>query len=187
MELQTSSDRWFALMVRTRWEQSTEALLRGKGYETFLPTYQPATPRKSRGDRSTPFFPGYVFCRFQLERRLPVLITPGVISVIGRGKVPVPLEDSEMMSVRAAVQSDLPVQPWPYLEVGDRVRVEAMGGLEGLLISFRGTRRLIVSVSLLRRSVALEIDRAKVTPIEPAERAYRELLSLPYRWANEST
>jgi hypothetical protein len=110
-----------------------------------------------------------------------------VISVIGRGKVPVPLEDSEMMSVRAAVQSDLPVQPWPYLEVGDRVRVEAMGGLEGLLISFRGTRRLIVSVSLLRRSVALEIDRAKVTPIEPAERVYRELLSFPYRWANEST
>jgi hypothetical protein len=113
-------------------------------------------------------------------------VTPGVISVIGRGKVPVPLEDSEILSVRAAVQSDLPVQPWPYLEIGDRVRVEAMGGLEGLLIDFRGTRRLIVSVSLLRRSVALEIDRAKVTPIESPQGARAKLLSFPYRWAHES-
>jgi transcriptional antiterminator NusG len=163
-----SCDRWFALHVRTRWEHSTESLLRGKGFDTFLPSYKSRCRSNGRSkDAVLPLFPGYVFCRFDAQKRLPILLTPGVISVVGSGKIPIPLNDSEITDIQTVVESGLPAQPWPYLEIGERVRVkdEALSGLEGILISFRGAHRIIVSVSLLRRSVALEIERSRVVPI----------------------
>jgi len=168
MEPDLSSNQWFAVLVRTRWEGSTESLLRGKGYETFLPTYR--TKESSNGRKkniSLPLFPGYVFCRFNVHRRLPVLTTPGVISVVGSGKVPIALDDSEISAIQSVVHSGMPAQPWPYLEIGERVRIYggALSGLEGILIRFRGTQRIVVSVSLLRRSVALEVDRSSITPV----------------------
>ena len=84
---ETENRRWFALQVRTRWESSTAVLLSGKGYETSLPTYQ--TKKRWNGkvkQASAPLFPGYVFCQFDAFKRLPILITPGVISVVGRGR-----------------------------------------------------------------------------------------------------
>ena len=162
------SVKWFALQVRTRWEGSTESLLSGKGLETFLPKYNNRVRRNGRlRDVQSPLFPGYVFCRFDPQDRLPILITPGVISVVSRGRLPIPLEDSELAAVQMIVHSNLPVQPWPYLEIGERVRIhdEALSGLEGILIRFRGRERIVVSVSLLRRSVSLEIDRARVVPL----------------------
>ncbi len=163
-----SCERWFALQVRTRWEVSTATLLSSKGYETFLPTY--AARKRWSGKHkevSTPLFPGYVFCHFDSQKRLPVLITPGVVAVVGRGRAPIPLEDTEIYSIRALVSSGFRVEPWPYLEIGQRIRIdgEALSGLEGILIEFRGRQRVVVSVSLLRRSVAMEIDRSRVRPI----------------------
>jgi len=174
-----SSDQWFALLVRTRWEHSTESLLRGKGFETFLPAYKGR--RRSNGrwkDATLPLFPGYVFCRFDAQKRLPILVTPGVISVVGSGKIPIPLDDSEIAAIHTVIESGLSAQPWPYLEIGERVRIkdEALGGLEGILISFRGTHRIVVSVSLLRRSVALEIDRARVIPVRSERSVGAEML-----------
>ena len=168
MNTEPSSDRWFALQLRTRWENSTAALLSGRGYQTFLPTYE--TLKRQRG-RSTevqaPLFPGYLFCRFNVFDRLPVLITPGVIRVVGRGRIPVPVEDSELEAIQKMVSTGLPVEPWPYLEVGQVVRIEdgALCGIEGVLTSFKGSSRLVLSISLLRRSVALEIDRSVVSPV----------------------
>lgn len=161
---------WFALQVRTRWESSIAVLLGGKGYETFLPTYR--TKRLWRGgtkDAIAPLFPGYVFCRFDVQKRLPVLITPGVIAVVGRGKTPLPVDDKEMDAVQRVVSCGLPAEPWPFLELGQRVRIESesLMGLEGILVSFKGNQRIILSVSLLRRSVALEIDRCSVKPVAP--------------------
>jgi transcription antitermination factor NusG len=163
-----SGERWFALQVKVRWEGSTAAFLSGKGYETFVPSFR--TKRRWGGgiqEVSTTLFPGYVFCHFDAQKRLPILVTPGVVSVVGRGRVPVPLEDAEILAVRAAVSSGFRLEPWPYLEIGQRVRIEdeALRGLEGILIDFRGGHRIIVSVSLLRRSVAMEIDRSRVVPI----------------------
>lgn len=168
MDTNTAAEKWFALQVKTRWEGSTESLLRGKGYETFLPTYKGKVSRNGRTKESVlALFPGYVFCRFDSQKRLPILVTPGVISVVGNGKLPIPVEDSEIEAINAVVRSGLPAQPWPYLEVGDRVRIEGevLGGLEGILISFRGTQRIVVSVALLRRSVALEIERSRILPL----------------------
>lgn len=162
-------EKWFAVQVRTRWESSTAVLLSGKGYKTLLPTFK--TKKRWSGklrEVNAPLFPGYVFCEFDGQKRLPVLITPGVIAVVGRGRIPVPVEDSEMTAVQRVVSSGLRAEPWPFLEVGQRIRIddEALQGLEGILVNFKGNRRIVVSVSLLRRSVALEIDRSKVVPVE---------------------
>jgi transcription antitermination factor NusG len=159
--------RWYALQLRTRWEHSTATLLSTKGYQTFLPTSK--TLRQVRGTSSvheTPLFPGYLFCRFNACNRLPVLVTPGVIAVVGRGRIPVPVEDSEIASLQRAVSTGLRVEPWPFLEVGQMVRIEdgALAGIEGILTGFKGIHRIVLSVSLLRRSVALEVDRSAIRP-----------------------
>ena len=121
-------------------------------------------------------FPGYVFCHFDALRRLPILVTPGVISVVGQGRIPLPIDDSEIAAIRTIVSSGIPAEPWPYLELGQKIRIEqdVLQGLEGILISFKGTHRIVVSISLLRRSVALEIDRSCVKPVGPARAAVRE-------------
>jgi transcription antitermination factor NusG len=159
---------WFALQIRSRWEGTTTALLRGKGLETLLPTY---TTKRKWSDRfkvvEAPLFPGYVFCRFDVHNRLPVLITPGVISVVGRGKTPIAVDDKEILSIQAAIGSGIQMEPWPYLEIGERVRVkdDVLDGMEGILTNFKGSDRVVISVTLLRRSVALEIDRSRISPL----------------------
>jgi transcription antitermination factor NusG len=164
----TGDQSWFALQVRTRWENSTALLLAGKGYETFLPTYQTKRQWAQRVKQiDAPLFPGYVFCRFDAQKRLPIVMTPGVIAVVGRGRVPLPVDDAEIAAIQTVVSSGFQAEPWPYLEVGQRVRIDsdALEGLEGILINFKGNDRIVVSVSLLRRSVALEIDRSCVKAV----------------------
>lgn len=168
------NQRWFALQVRTRWESSTAVLLSGKGYQTLLPTYQ--TKKRWNGrvkQLNAPLFPGYVFCQFDALNRLPILVTPGVISVVGSGRIPLPVDDSEIAAIQTVVSSGFQAEPWPYLEIGQRIRIEseALNGLEGILINFKGNHRIVVSVSLLRRSVALEIDRTCVRPVGSARTA----------------
>jgi len=167
----TDDPRWFALQVRTRWESSTAVLLSGKGYQTLLPTYQTKKHWNGRLKQlSAPLFPGYVFCQFDVQNRLPILVTPGVIAVVGCGRVPVPVDDAEIAAIQTVVSSGLRAEPWPYLEIGQKIRIEseALNGLEGVLIKFKGNHRIVVSVSLLRRSVALEIDRTCVSPLGAA-------------------
>jgi transcription antitermination factor NusG len=174
MNAGSSPDLWYALQVRTRWESSTTTLLSGKGFQTFLPTYK--TEKRWRGkprEVTAPLFPGYVFCRFDARNRLPVLVTPGVITVVARARIPIPVEDSEIEAIQKVVYAGFQVEPWPYLELGQLVRIEhgALGGMEGILIGFKGVHRIVLSVSLLRRSVALEIDRSVVCPILPTRNA----------------
>jgi transcription antitermination factor NusG len=159
---------WFALQVRSRWESATAELLRAKGLETLLPKF---ISKRKWSDRlktvESPLFPGYVFCRFDVHNRLPVLITPGVISVVGRGKTPIPVDNREIISIQAAVGAGIRMEPWPYVEIGERVRIQddVLDGMEGILTSFKGSDRVVISVTLLRRSVALEIDRSRITPL----------------------
>ena len=171
MNTNADSQNWFALQVRTRWEGSTSVLLEGKGYRTFLPTFK-LKKRWSGKIReiSAPLFPGYVFCQFEAHKRLPILVTPGVLAVVSRGRTPMPVEEAEIAAIQNVVLSGLQAEPWPYLEVGQRVRIESdpLQGLEGILTNFKGRHRIVVSVTLLRRSVALDIDRSCVVPIGSA-------------------
>lgn len=160
---------WFALRLRSNFEQTAALLLENRGYEVFLPTYR---TRRRWTDRvkeiQVPLFAGYVFCRLDINRRLPVLTTPGVVGIVGVGKVPAPVSDGEVASVRTIVESRIFSQPWPYLAIGDRIVVERgpLAGAEGILSCTKGEYRLIASVSLLQRSVAVELDRDWVRPID---------------------
>lgn len=159
---------WFAVQVRTKHELAIADCLRAKGYEHFLPLYK---CRRTWSDRikevQLPLFPGYLFCRFDPHARLPILKTPGVVQVVGNGRTPTPVEDSEVAALQTLVASGLPNQPWPFLQTGDRVQIQAgpLRGLEGLLVAFKGNCHLVLSVTLLQRSVAVEIDSAFVVPV----------------------
>ena len=177
MDLGSDVRRWYALQVRTRWESSTAVLLSGKGYETLLPTYKAKKHWNGKlRDVHAPLFPGYVFCQFEVQKRLPVLVTPGVISVVSSGKVPLPVDESEIAAIQTVVSTGLRAEPWPFLELGQKVRIESdpLRGLEGIVINFKGSQRIVLSVSLLRRSVALEIDQCCVRPVSPARPAALE-------------
>jgi len=159
---------WFALQVRARHEVMVANSLQGKGYEPFVPQYH---SRRRWSDRikvvEAPLFPGYLFCRFDINNRLPLLTAPGVIQIVAFNRVPAPVEEAEICAIQSLVASGFPRQPWPFLQAGDRVRIDSgpLRGLEGLLVEVRGTRRLVVSVSLLQRSVAVEIDSSLVTAL----------------------
>jgi transcription antitermination factor NusG len=114
-----------------------------------------------------PLFPGYLFCRLNPQDRLPILKTPGVIQVVGSNRTPTAVDEQEIQAIQAMVASGIPNQPWPFLATGDRVRIESgpLSGLEGILIEFKGNHRLVLSVTLLQRSVAVEIDSAFVASL----------------------
>ncbi len=172
--MKTPDPHWYALQVQARLAAVASATLRGKGYEEFLPLYR---ARRRWSDRikqvDIPLFPGYLFCRFDPHDRLvPVLTTPGVISIVGAGKNPIPVLEEELDAVRAILRSGLPAQPWPFLSVGSRIFIGhgPLAGLEGTITDAAKTCRLVVSVSLLQRSVAVEIDREWARPIVLSER-----------------
>lgn len=158
---------WFAIQVRTQHERGVAEFLGGKGYEWFLPVYK---CRKRWSDRvkevEIPLFPGYLFCRFNPLERLPILKTPGVFRIVGYNRQPTPVDDGEIRSIQTLVSSGVPNQPWPFLHVGDKVLIESgpLRGAQGILTDFKGKHRLIISITLLQRAVAVEIDSALVAP-----------------------
>jgi transcription antitermination factor NusG len=164
--LKAGSPRWFALAVKPRFDKSVAQALEMKGYETLLPLYKKHHKYGTRSRFSElPLFPGYVCCRFDAQSRLPILTTPGVIQVLGAGNMPVPLADVEVNSLKTALKANHPVVPYPFVDAGQRVRINsgALAGVEGIVISFTQRVRLVLSITLLQRSVLLEIDRHLVS------------------------
>jgi transcription antitermination factor NusG len=160
---------WFALHVRPRYEKQISQNLQQKGFEEFLPLY---SSRRKWSDRykivELPLFPGYLFCRIDRNVRMPVLTIPGVIRIVGFGGELTPVSEEEVSAIRSIVKSGYAAEPWPFLKVGQRVRIMegALEGLEGILLKSRAGSRLVVSVDLLQRSVAVEIDAAWVKPVK---------------------
>src|SRR4051812_21510595 len=158
---------WFAVQVRSRYEKNISAALEQKCVEVFLPLYLCSRRWSDRVKQTAdPLFPGYTFCRFDPLKRLPVLVTPGVVGIVGIGKTPVPLDAAEVDSVRRIVESGLPADPWPFLAPGQIVRVVEgpLAGLEGTLNEAKRCQRVVVSVTILKRSVAVEVDAFRVQP-----------------------
>ena len=158
---------WYALRIQSRLSALASVTLRGKGYQEFLPLYR---ARRRWSDRvkqvELPLFPGYLFCQFDVNDRLPILTTPGVIGIVGAGKLPIPVDLEEIEAIHAILRSGLAAQPWPLL-VGSKVYIERgpLAGVEGIITNTDKVYRLVVSVSLLQRSVAVEIDREWARPI----------------------
>lgn len=160
---------WYALQVTCRKELSVAAQMEGRGVECFLPTYKSLRKWSDRTKEiQQALFPGYLFSRFAYEDRQQVVTAPGVLQVVGSGKVAIPVPDCEIEALQVAMRSEVASEPWPYLRAGERVKVNCgrLSGLEGILINFKGNHRVVLSVTLLQRSLALEVDLSWVTSLE---------------------
>lgn len=159
---------WFALKVKARRELQVSDALRGKELEAFVPTVRECRKYSDRIRKvDAPLFPGYLFCRLNPSHRLPVLTTPGVEYILGSNGQLQAVPESEIGALQRLVSEGAHAKPWPYLKDGDRVRVEfgSFAGVEGLVVREGQSDRLVLSVTVLQRSVALEIDRTWIRPV----------------------
>jgi transcription antitermination factor NusG len=155
--------RWYGVRVRPKDEGRASNELSARGFEAFLPTRR---VRRRWSDRvktlQVPVFPGYLFCRFRPEERVKVLDAPAVIQILGIGATPIPVSDGEIEALQMMVTSRLMLMPWPYLQSGQRIRIEhgPLAGIDAIVTKAEdGNPRVVVSVTLLQRSVATEIER----------------------------
>jgi len=159
---------WYAIRVRPNYEKPVATALRGKGFQEFLPLIR---SKRQWSDRvkmmDLPLFPGYLFCRLNLDDRLPLLTTPGFLYLVGVGKNPEPVDEAEIAGIQALLRSGLRVTPWPNLVVGQKVRLKhgPLRGLEGVLTRIANRHRIYVSVTLLMRSISVEVDPDWVQPV----------------------
>lgn len=162
---------WHALYTRHQHEKPIAQILSNKGLEVFLPLYNATHRWQDRTKRLfLPLFPCYVFIRGGLDRQLQILSTPGVFTVVGWAGHPAIVPDGQIEAVRQMVENSICVEPHPYLKCGDRVRVKsgALQGLEGILARKKNLFRLVVSLEMLGRSAAVEIDISCLERLAPA-------------------
>jgi transcription antitermination factor NusG len=165
---------WFAILARTGREKNATVLLENAGYECYLPVIKFTRQWSDRlKEIELPLFPGYLFCRMNPHNRLPVLMTPGVIQIVGVGKTPIPVEEQEIDAIQRVGKSGISLMPWPYLQVGHVARIDEgpLRGMTGIVIRIKSGLKLVLSVNLLQRSIAVEIDRSWIGaayPVRPA-------------------
>jgi transcription antitermination factor NusG len=161
-------ERWYAAQTCANHEKRVLEQLSQRTVEAYLPLYASVRRWKDRRVRlDLPLFPGYVFVRLALRDRLQVLQTPRVVRLVGFGGQPTALPDQEIDALRQGLTRDMRVEPHPYLKVGRRVRVTTgpLEGLEGTLVRKKNVSRFVISLDLIMRSVAVEIDVAELEPV----------------------
>jgi transcription antitermination factor NusG len=164
--------RWHVLWTRSHCEQMVHDQLAGKEFDLFLPKCE-AWERRSGTRRlsGTPLFPGYLFLRHALDKQsyIEVRKARGLVSILGDGwERPASLPDSEINAIRRMVGAKVPAVAHPYLKEGRRVRITrgSLAGLEGILVQLKMNQGLLVlSLNLLQRSVAVEVDCTAVEPV----------------------
>jgi transcription antitermination factor NusG len=159
------SPAWYALHTSHQHEKAVASVLSNKGFHTFLPLYDVAHRWKDRTKQlSLPLFPCYVFLRGGLDRRLQVLSTPGVHGFVGWSGRAAVIPEREIQAVTRMLESSLRLEPHPFLKCGDWVRIRSgpLAGLEGILVRKKDSFRLVLSVEMLQKSVAVEVDIAMV-------------------------
>src|SRR6202166_3119258 len=171
-EIQSASgaQNWYALFTRHQHEKSVAFALSNKSHEVYLPLYRSVRRWQDRAKQLwLPLFPCYVFIREGMDRQLQILTTPGVIHIVRWGGNPAIVPQTQLDGVKQIVESCLTFEIHPYLQCGDRVRVKTgpLMGLEGILTRKKGVARLVVSLEMLGRSAAVEIDVLNVERIGP--------------------
>ncbi len=150
---------WFALYVKTRHEKNIALALQGRGLESFLPTH---TNIHDSGKKFTlPLFPGYVFCRIKLPDILPIIAIPGVFSIVGTSRGPQPVPEAEIHAIQQMLALGLSAYPWPYISAGKELCLNSgpLRGLSGVVVDSSDEKWLVISVHMLRRSVAVKLHR----------------------------
>ena len=155
-------DQWFAIQVRPQSERMVSLLLRYKGYEDFLPLHPSGSTRGQQ--RLRPLFPGYLFCRVTPNAQGLIVTTPGVVRILGVGSQPLPVPADEVESLRKIVTSGFAIETWQALEEGEIVELTqgALRGCRGIVKTVKSHHRLIVSITLLHRSVSVELSSDSV-------------------------
>jgi transcription antitermination factor NusG len=160
--------RWYVAQTCCHHEKRVAQQLASRGIQHFLPLYEKVGRWKERRVRlQMPLFPGYIFVRMPLRERLRALEISSVASLVGFGGVATPLPDFEIDALQKGLASQLRAEPHPHLKVGRRVRIKSgpLAGLEGILIRKKGSLRFVVSVDLIQRSVAADVDVADIAPV----------------------
>jgi transcription antitermination factor NusG len=171
VQRRTASDLfWYAVCSRSRHEKIAATALANSGVITFLPL---VSEMRSWSDRrklvEVPLFPGYLFVRIpnSAEARLCVLKISGVVQFVGNRTGVVPIEDKEINDVRMVLEQKISCSPYPFLNVGQRVRIRggSLDGVEGVLVKRASTSKLVISVELIQRSLALEVHNFDIEAI----------------------
>jgi transcription antitermination factor NusG len=155
---------WICIQTQVRKETVAAAHLQFRGYEVYLPVYK---KHKSWSDRivtvECPLFPGYLFCRYD-SAKPPIVTTPGVVSVLGSGGRPEIVPEVEIAAIQIMLRSGFAVLPHPYLQEGETVTITdgPLKGIQGIFVKNKSEMRVVVSVKLLQRSVAVDVDRQSV-------------------------
>lgn len=160
--------RWYAAYTSANHEKRVAEQLVQRSVEHFLPLYASVRKWKDRRVRlDLPLFPGYVFVQMALRDRLQVLQIPGVANLVGFGGTPTALPDGEIEALRTSLGNGVRAEPHPFLTVGRRVRVTAgpLAGLQGILVRRKSKARFVLSVDLIMRSIAVEIDETDLVPL----------------------
>jgi transcription antitermination factor NusG len=159
---------WFALQTRPKNERKVECLLNQKGYDCFMPIYR---SKRKWSDRVVeidfPLFPGYVFCRFNASALGKAISTEGVVRVVGFGGTPAEVDSEEMEALGVLARTSLLREPWKYLPSGTLVLVETgpLAGIQGIIKADENNKLLVISVTLLQRSVAIQLDEDTVISV----------------------
>jgi transcription antitermination factor NusG len=156
---------WYAAYTSANHEKRVAAQLSVRQVEYFLPLY--VSVRRWKDRRVTlrlPLFPGYVFVRMALRDRLRAMEIPGVARLVGFGGKPAALPEEEIVALRNSLATGVQAEPHPFLAIGRKVRVKCgpMAGLQGILTKRKNRARLVVSVELIQRAIAVEMDEADV-------------------------
>jgi transcription antitermination factor NusG len=160
--------QWFAAYTTTRHEKAVAEHFAMRNIEAFLPLYKTQRLWKNgcRMNLELPLFPSYVFVRVPVRERVRVLEVPGVLSLVSTAGKPVPLPESDIEALRSSLPF-IKCEPHPYLKVGELVRVKSgsLEGMEGILLRKKGLLRVVISLDLIMKSVAVEVDADNVEPI----------------------
>ena len=163
---------WYAVYTRSRHEKMVHQCLGERHIESFLPLQDALSQWKDRRKWiQRPLFPGYLFVRADRSDLYQVRMTRGVSYIVGNGwsRSPVPVPDEQVQTIRRMLEQEYPVMQWPLLRKGTRVRVTAgpLAGVETYIVERKKNKKsyLVVTVELLGRSVAVEIDPYSVEVI----------------------
>jgi transcription termination/antitermination protein NusG len=159
--------QWYAAYTAPRHEKQVTRQIEGRQVQSFLPLYRSVRRWKDRRKEvELPLFPGYVFVRMALKQRLLVLQVPGVVQLVSFQGRPAALPEGEIERLQDRLGRDVRMEPHPYLRVGRRVRVRSgsVAGLEGILVRRKDKFRVVLSIDLIQRSIAVEVDEADVEP-----------------------
>ncbi len=162
------SAAWYAVYTKHQHEKKASEVLARKGFEVLLPLYKAAHKWKDRTKIvSLPVFPCYVFLRTKLDRKLEILTTPGVFWLVENAGRACPIQESDIEAIRKINRSGAQAEPHPYLNCGEHVRVHSgpLAGLKGILTRIKNRYRVVVSVEVLQKAVAVEVDSAILEPL----------------------